>query len=312
MNKTYIGVDVSKDTLEVFIPGHKPSQYTNNKAGTGSLLKALQRLDGAVHVVCESTGGYERALAMTMWTQGMAISIVNPRQIHDFARSRGQLAKTDGIDARIISEYGRTNEPSATPMPGKTQMELIALLDHRSQLIDMCTEQNNQREYASDELILRQMDLLDEMINKQIKELNALIIKKINADPEMKRKAERMMQVKGVAEVTAASMIAYMPELGTMNRNQVAALAGLAPMNHDSGKMRGKRSISGGRTKVRRALFMAAVCHRRDDKTAKEQYLKLRERGKSYKCAMTAMMRHLIILLNIMLKNPDFKLKSTP
>ena len=175
MNKTYIGVDVSKDSLEVFIPGRKSSQCVNDKAGIGRLVKALQSLGGAIHVICEATGGYERELANALWDTDMAISIINPRQAHDFARSRGRLAKTDSIDARCLSEYGQANDPAATPKPDVGQQELAELLDLRAHLIEMRIRLKHQMAHMLDKESLKQSDELLELIISQQKKLEERI-----------------------------------------------------------------------------------------------------------------------------------------
>ncbi len=260
-------------------------------------------------MVCEATGGYELILTNALWKEGISVSVVNPRQVRDFARSRGLLAKTDKLDARVLSDYGRVNEPEATPAPNAARVELTELMDRLGQLNQMRTQERNRLEKGSPSAAVRRsmeemLRLLEARIGKLKTEIDALIA----ADQTLHAKAERMKEVKGVGEVTAASMLAYMPELGALERNQAAALAGLAPINCDSGHMRGQRHIHGGRAKARKALYMAALSMSRFNQICRAKYQRLIERGKPAKLALTAIMRHLVVLLNSALKYPKLAL----
>lgn len=309
MKPVYLGVDVCKERLDVFTPDKPSAAYSNNKTGIARLLKALTNLEGQVKVICEPTGGYERALASAMWTKGISISLVNPRQIRDFARSRGLLAKTDKLDARILSDYGRVNEPTPTPGPNAVCVELEELVDRLSQLNAMRTEERNRLEKGIESAIVENsVRGLLKLLDARIEKLKTQIEKWIDSNADLKAKSKRMQEVKGVGPITSASMLAYMPELGTLGRNQAAALAGLAPMNCDSGKMRGQRHIRGGRAKARKALYMAALNMCMFNGICKAKYERLIERGKPKKLAITAIMRHLIVLLNCALKNPKLAL----
>lgn len=308
MKPIYVGVDISKERLDVFIPGKPHAGYPNDKAGIARLLKVLAKL-GQTHLICEATGGYERALTSALWDAGLTVSLVNPRQVRDFARSRGMLAKTDKLDARVLSDYGRVNEPKETAAPNAARVELTELMDRLGQLNQMRTQERNRLEKGSPSAAVRKsiaemLRLLEARIGKLKTEIDAHIAR----DASLHAKAERMKEVKGVGEVTAASMLAYMPELGTLERNQAAALAGLAPINCDSGHMRGQRHIHGGRAKARKALYMAALNMSRFNKICRAKYQRLIERGKPAKLALTAIMRHLVVLLNSALKYPKLAL----
>jgi transposase len=312
MSPIYIGVDVSKESLQISIPGRKSAVIANCAEGLGKLLAALQNLGSPAHVICEATGGYEQALAQSCWDNAIAVSIVNPRQTHDYARSRGILAKTDSIDAQCLAQYGTANEPLPTPRPSPARQQLAQHLDWRTQLLETKGRLRNRLEHMDQPLPREQARVLMDTIDDQLKELEKTIQTELRADADMHRKAERLKEVAGVSDITSASLVAYMPELGTLNRRQAAALAGLAPLNNDSGKMKGKRFIRGGRHKVRKILYMAALVHSRFDAVAKARCQDLRARGKPWKVVMTAMMRHLLLLLNQMLKNPDFRLCPIP
>ncbi len=311
MDKVYIGIDVSKESLEVFIPGRKTAPFFNTETDIARLLKTLHDL-GNAHVVCEATGGYERPLARALWQAAIPVSIVNPRQTHDYARSLGILAKTDRIDAQCLSRYGHANEPSPTAQPSAAERDLAELLDWRTHLLDTKSRLRNRLEHLENPQLRGQAEALLNWLGAQIEELGKQISAKVGADEAMKAKAERMKQVPGVSELTAAGLLAHLPELGALNRREAAALAGLAPLNNDSGKMKGKRFIRGGRHKVRKLLYMAAMVHSRFDPVAKARCKALRDRGKPWKVVITALMRHLLILLNHMLKNPNFALNPIP
>lgn len=309
MKPIYLGVDVSKERLDVFTPNKPTASYPNDKTGIARLVKALTHLEGQANVICEPTGGYERELANAMWTKGITISLVNPRQIRDFARSRGLLAKTDKLDARILSDYGRVNEPAPTPRPSAACVELEELVDRLSQLNAMRTAEHNRLEKGIESAIVKKsVRGMLKLLDARIEQLKTQIKEQIDSNADLKAKSKRMQEVKGVGPITSASMLAYMPELGTLGRNQVAALTGLAPMNCDSGKMRGQRHIRGGRAKARKALYMASLNMCMLNDICKAKYARLIERGKSKKLAITAIMRHLIVLLNSALKNPDLVL----
>ena len=311
MDKVYIGIDVSKESLEVFIPGRKTASIPNSATGHARLVKALHDL-GNAHVICESTGGYERSLARALWEASLPVSIVNPRQSHDYARSLGILAKTDRIDAQCLSRYGQANTPEPTAQPSAAERELAELLDYRNHLLDTKSRLRNRLEHLENPLLREQAQELVDALDGQIESLARAIREKVEADEAMKAKAARMKQVSGVSDLTAAGLLAYLPELGKLNRSEAAALAGLAPLNNDSGKMKGKRFIRGGRHKVRKLLYMAALVHSRFDAIAKARCKALKDRGKPWKVIATALMRHLLILLNNLLKNPDFALIPIP
>lgn len=311
MDKVYIGIDVSKESLEVFIPGRKTASHPNTEAGLARLVKTLHQT-GNAHVICEATGGYERALARALWQAGLPVSIVNPRQTHDYARSLGILAKTDSIDAQCLARFGKANEPEPTPQPSAEERDLAETLDWRTHLLDTKSRLRNRLEHLENPQLRKQAQAFIDALEAQIEQLEKQIKSKVSTNETMKAKAERMKEVSGVSDLTAAGLLAYLPELGALNRREAAALAGLAPLNNDSGKMRGKRFIRGGRHKVRKLLYMAAMVHSRFDPIAHARCKALRDRGKPWKVVITALMRHLLILLNQMLKYPKFALNPIP
>lgn len=309
MKPIYIGVDISKERLDVHEPGKAHAAYPNDKAGIVRLVKARTNLGGETHVICEPTGGYERPLTNALWKAGIAVSLVNPRQIRDFAHSRGLLAKTDDLDAKTLSDYGETNTPVATPKPDPASEELTELVDRLGQLNATRTQERNRLEKnPQSKTVKKDEQSMLRDLEKHIAAIKKEIAALIARDAQLHAKAERMKEIKGVGEVTAASMLAYMPELGTLGRNQAAALAGLAPINCDSGRWHGQRHIRGGRAKARKALYMASVNMCVFNHICHAKYQRLVERGKSKKLAITAIMRHLIVLLNSALKHPTLAL----
>jgi transposase len=309
MKPAYIGIDIGKERLDVFIPDHGASAYKNDKHGISSLVKALTILEGPIHVICEPTAGYERKLTTALWEASLPLTIANTYRVRSFARSRGRLAKTDKLDARILSDYGSVNEPSASTKPDAKQLLMEQLMDRLDQLDHMRTQELN-RLHQSDpkDIVYKSLKAVLRTIETQIEKLRQQVKETIEDDPQLKAKSDKMQTVTGVGAQTTAKMLAYMPELGSLSRQQAAALAGLAPMNWDSGSMKGQRHIRAGRAKVRKALYMAAVCMSTYNTHAKAVYDRLVLKGKAKKVALVAVMRHLIIHLNSLLKPPSLAL----
>lgn len=302
----YIGVDVAKLSLAIQFPDRLRST-ANTPAAHTALIADLKRL-GAVHVVCESTGGYERALVLALHAAGIAVSAINARQIRDFARACGHLAKTDDLDATIIRDYGCRLQPRPDPAPAPGEPEFAELIRARQDLVALITDEINRREHARLPALLKLSHARQRHLEKQLATLDALIDAHVAAQADLAAKTERLQQVCGVGRVTALTVVALMPELGTLRDNEAAALAGVAPMNRDSGQHRGQRHIHGGRAALRRVLYMAALTATIHNPILKAFYHRLRQKGKPAKLALTAVMRKLIILLNRLVKNPAFNL----
>lgn len=301
---TFIGVDVAKPTLAIQFPGQLWST-ANNAEGHAAFLAKLRDL-GRVHIVCEATGGYERALVTALHHANHAVSVINPRQVRDFARACGRLAKTDAIDAAVLRDYGEKLRPPATPPPLEGEAEFAELVRARQELVAMVTDEINRREHARLPALLKLSHARQKQLAKQLAALDQLIDEHIAADAALTAKAERLTQVAGVGRVSALTVLALLPELGKIGDAQAAALVGVAPLNHDSGQFRGQRHIHGGRAAVRRVLYMAALAAVRHNVILKAFYLRLRQNGKPAKVALTAVMRKLTVLLNRLLKNPNF------
>lgn len=303
----YCGVDVSKSFLD--LDGlDKPMRFANTAEGLASLLKAVP---ANAHLVCEASGGYESALCSAAWAANRPVSVVPPDRVRAYARSRGQLAKTDRLDAAILSAYGRERQPAAAVAPNPTRAKLKALLRAREHVLSLQRLEQNHREHLAEAALVRTHS--DERLKQYAQQLDALekaIRELIAGDRPVSEQIERMQTVRGVGEITAWTVWADLPEIGTLNPGQPAALSGLAPYASDSGQHQGVRRISHGRATLRRVLYMAAVTASHHNTVLKEVYQRLRKKGKSAKVALIAVARKLIELLNLLLKNPDFQLAA--
>jgi transposase len=246
----YIGVDVAKLTLAIQFPDQLWST-TNNAAGHAAFLAKLKVL-GVAHVICEATGGYERPLVLALHQAAVAVSVINPRQVRDFARARGRLAKTDAIDAAVLRDYGLRLQPPPDACPAAG--EFADLIRARQELVALITDEINRREHACLPALLKLSHARQRQLERQLAKLDALIDAHVAAQAALAAKSARLQQVSGVGRVTALTVLALLPELGALSDGQAAALAGVAPMNRDSGQHRGQRHIHGGRAAVRRVL----------------------------------------------------------
>lgn len=301
-SKNYIAIDIAKDSLAVASDSFKGSfPYTDS--GLGKLLKKIKVLDSAM-VVCEATGGYERKLMSLLFKQEIPVVLVNPARVRAFARSEGTKAKTDPIDAQMLLRFAKSKDLRPTPAPSEQQQSLQALMDRRSQLTESQAREKN-RLQKSPQSVRRSIEKMIAFIEKELKALEEQIKKIIESDEPMNRQNLTMQQVSGIGATTAWSILAYLGEINSLSRNQLVALAGVAPYNKDSGKFKGKRRIEGGRAKVRKCLYMAAQSAAVHNPHIKAYVDGLRARGKPYKCAIVAAMRKLLIHLQSLLKNPQ-------
>lgn len=304
----YAGLDVAKLTLELDVAGRIHS-LANNPKGHAQVRKHL-RAQPRAHVICEASGGYEQNIVQFLQASGLPVSLVEAARVRYFARAQGRRAKTDPIDATVLSAYGSSFQPAATPVPSPQQQRLADLTQRRLQLIQARNAERNHTEHYTDPLCVRQARLLLKTLDRQIAQCDETLAELVATDAELARKASRLQTIPGVGAVVATTVLAEMPELGLLNAQTVAALAGVAPYNRDSGGVKGVRYISGGRRTVRCALYMAALSAVRHDRVLKDFYQRLRAAGKPAKLALTAVMRKLIILMNRLLKNPNFSLAT--
>lgn len=298
----YCGVDVSKKYLDAFIDG-KTVRFENTVSGVSKLMSRA----GDVHYVFESTGGYERLATWQMLSRDHTASIVNPGRVREHAKSVGQFAKTDIIDAGMITQYAGIATLRKAVLPPAEQRELTALVDRRTSLTEMMNMEENRLETVGETCGRQSIEKHVRWLRKELDKINDRIDKLIDDNKKLKYKSERIRSITGLGRVTAMTLLAYMPELGNLSRRQVAALAGLAPYNRDSGNYRGRRHICGGRKRLRSCLYMAALTAVRADPYFREFYRRLVEdNNRPKKVALVAVMRKLLITANSVLKNSEF------
>jgi transposase len=304
----YVGADVSKASID-FRFQDRSFRLPNGPVGF-SKLKARLPGDGLVHVVCEATGGYQNALVDYLHEHSIACSVINPRQVRDFARSRGILAKTDRLDAQVLADYGVANTPAPQAPKAPHMRRLASLLGARDHFVASRTQEKNRLQQCEDSWLRAQIQRAIAFFDREIKKLEVQLLALRDSDSTLKTNADRLDQVAGLDWRSSLGLLGYLPELGTLNRRAVAKLAGLAPLNYDSGQFRGQRHIAGGRSQVRRLLYLASLSAIRCNRIFKDFFTKLRAAGKPGKVALTAVARKLLVLLNSALKNPNLSLAN--
>ena len=302
ISETTIGVDVAQAVLDVWVhPSRDCWQVGNDPSGADDLALALCAHDPSL-VVVEATGGLEDRLVASLASAGLPVAVVNPRQARDFARATGRLAKTDRLDAQTLAEFGAAVRPPVRELPDALLRELRDLTARRQQLVAMRTAEKNRRLRASDR-VRHYIDRNIAHLNEQLQEVEKEIDELVCSRPEWLARAELLCSVPGVGPVLSATLIAQLPELGQLNRKEVAALAGVAPFNRDSGTLRGKRTVWGGRRRLRQALYMSTLSASRSNPTLRDFYQRLLTMGKPKKVALTACMRKLLTILNSMARS---------
>jgi transposase len=302
MNKArYVGIDVSQEYLDVAISDQKRVLRVRSDEAGLELLRRQLKDEGPELIVMEASGGYERRPATVLLSAGLPVAIVNPRQVRDFARSVGQLAKTDAIDARLLARFAEVFKPTPSRLSEESAEQLHELELRRRQLVEMIVAERNRLRNAprTADRIEEHLRWLEEEVKRTEKELEGLI----HSDPELESKAALLTSVPGVGRVLALTLLGSLPELGLLNRKEIAALVGVAPFNWDSGKLRGKRAVWGGRAHVRAILYMAALVASRCNPVIRSLYQRLCEAGKPKKVALVAAMRKLLIILNSMMRS---------
>jgi transposase len=298
----YIGIDVSKAMLEVSeLPEGGSWQVANTPPGIDKLVRRLLELEPAL-VTLEACGKLETPLVAEMWAQGLPVAVVNPRQVRDFARARGILAKTDAIDAHALASFGQMVKPDVRPPVSKETMEMQALLSRRRQVMGMKVAEEN-RLHSAMAMVRSRIERHIEALNEELVELDNDLDQMVRDSPVWQERESLLRSVPGVGQVVASTLLARLPELGQLNRKQIASLVGVAPFNRDSGTLRGKRTVWGGRSEVRRVLYMAALSARQHNPVIKAFYRRLVEAGKPRKLALVACMRKLLTTLNAMMKD---------
>ena len=302
MNERFVGLDVSKDTLDLAVrPDEKHWQTANSEEAFPELVDRLKALEPTL-IVIEATGGLERAVVVAMAEAELPVAVVNPRQTREFARATGRLAKTDEIDAADLAFFGEAIEPEPRSLPDATVQTLSALNTRRQQLVKMLTAERNRLNTAlpparpSLREHIRWLEREQEKVESELQRL-------IDQDLSLRSKFRLLCSVKGIGPATSYALISQLPELGKVNRKEIAALVGVAPFNRDSGRWRGKRTTWGGRGGVRAQLYMAAMSASQHNPVIRAFYQRLIEAGKPKKVALTACVRKLVVILNAMIKN---------
>jgi transposase len=299
----FVGIDVSKKSLDVCVlPGGECRQFANSPAGQAELVAHLGQL-AACLIVIESTGGYERAALLAVQDAGLRIALVNPRQIRDFAKAMGQLAKTDRLDAAVLAEFAMRVQPAPVEKIPEKRRELDALVTRRRQLVDHRVAEENRQQMTQDKFIQKTLQRMLKAIDKEVQAVERRIAELLESDDDWRAKLAIVQSTPGIGKTAGAALIAELPELGQLNRQQIAALVGVAPYPRDSGQLRGKRSIWGGRRKLRSILYMAALTARRCNPIIQNFAARLQRAGKSFKIIQVACIRKLLVILNTMLKN---------
>ncbi len=292
ISESYVGIDVSKDRFDVAELGYKAvTQAANSKRGVAKLVKQMQQLKPRL-IVVEATGGYEDGLVQGLFEAGLPVALVSPQRVRQYAKARGILAKTDGIDAQNLAEYGRNIEPRLYVAKSEAGRRLSGLVARRKQLGEMQKAE-----------IRASMQIVIECLAGEGKRLDEEIAKFMKEQTDFGEQEKLLCSAKSIGPVTAATLLADLPELGKLDRKQIAALVGVAPMNHDSGRQRGYRQTKGGRPEVRSVLYMSALSAVRYNPTIKLHYDQLVKRGKEKKVAITACMRKMLTILNAMMRD---------
>ncbi|MDA1051032.1 MAG: IS110 family transposase [Planctomycetota bacterium] len=302
-DKIFVGVDVSKATLDVYRPDTKDVfQIENSDEAIAVLCSQLKKMNSQVMVVMEGTGGYEYLLLKHLAVHELEAAVINPRRVRDFAKGIGLDAKTDPIDAKVIAKYAEVVVP--LPMAAKSDHELRhgALVARRNQLLELINQENNRLKQSWEDDAKQSIQDVLEMLKKQLKNIDSKLANMLQMDTVNQRAIEVLRSVKGVGPVMISTVLAELPELGKLNRGEIAKLVGVAPINRDSGKKSGKRFIGGGRGQVRRVLYMSTIVAIRHNPAIKAFYTHLKSQGKESKVAIVACMRKFITILNLLIK----------
>jgi len=303
MEQMFVGIDVAKDRLDVHLrPAGEAFAVARDGEGVADLAERL-RTAGPQLIVLEATGGFEQVVAAAIGAAGLPLVVVNPRQIRDFARATGRLAKTDRVDAAVIAHFAEAVRPPVRPLPDEQARLLGELVTRRRQVIEMMGAEGNRARQVETKRLKKRIERHRSTLQMELTEIEVELDETIRATPIWREKDDLLKSVPGVGDVVARTLIAELPELGTLTRRQIAALVGVAPFSRDSGTMRGKRTIWGGRAQVRGALYMGALVASRFNPVIKAFYQRLLAAGKSKKLALVACMRKLLVTLNAILRD---------
>lgn len=301
--RTYVGIDVSKRTLDVAIlPIREYFVVGNDEAGIDELLGRLAEVSDALLVVLEASGGFERPLAAALAASGIALFVVNPRRARDFGKATGRLAKTDALDAFVLARFAQAIRPAPRAIPDAEAREFQKILARRRQIIRMTTAEKNRLGASTSKAVRRRIEAHIRWLEKELSRTDRNLDWTIEKSPTLKENQALLQSVPGVGPVLARTLLAELPELGSLSPRELSALVGVAPLNRDSGTLRGRRTVWGGRARVREALYMAALIASRFNPAIKEFYERLVASGKPKKVALVACMRKLLVILNAVMR----------
>jgi transposase len=302
IEETFVGIDVSKNQLDVAVwKRKKVMQYANDNKGILTVVTELAELTPTL-VVLEASGGWEMALVAELAFAHLPVAVVNPTRVRAFARATGQLAKTDKLDARMLAWFAQAVRPEVRPLRNEQEALLTALITRRRQVVGMLTAEKNRR-HTTPGLVGERLNAHIAWLETELRCLEQEISDFIHKSPVWQEKEGLLQSVPGVGPVTAFTLLAELPELGTLNRQKIAALVGVAPFNRDSGPRRGKRRIFGGRAGVRNVLYMAALSASKTNPVIRAFYQRLLDNGKEKKVALVACMRKILVILNAMIRD---------
>jgi transposase len=301
-SERWVGIDVSSQVVDVCVRPDGIAKRFERRLGYDVVVEFLKPFSPRI-VVLEATGGYEEAVAAALWAGGLPVAIVNPRQVRDFAKALGKLAKTDKIDAAVIAHFAEAVKPAAQAVPDEQAQELEALVNRRRQLLEMLTAEQNRARMTTSKAARRDIEQHVDWLKKRIKDHDGDIGKCVRQSPLWREKSDLLRSIPGLGKVSASTLLASVPELGTLDRRKLAALIGVAPFNRDSGQMRGKRTIWGGRADVRAVLYMATLSAVRHNPALRATYERLVGAGKAKKLALVACMRKLLTIANAVIRD---------
>jgi len=308
---SYTGIDISKDSFDVHVVAPETDRHFEyTEPGIQECVQWLLSLKPPL-IVMEATGGYERRLVSELMAADLPVRVANPKRIRDFARAKGKLAKTDKLDARIIAQYAAMFQPPPQAPMDEISLKIKDLVARRRQLMAMRTQEENRKEHALDKDIARSISTVIKAFNKELKKIEDTITHLIDQAPDLKKKADLLQTMPGIGRTTAMALISYLPELGRLDRRQLAALVGVAPINRDSGIFRGKRMTSGGRREIRTRLYMPTLVATQHNPVISAYYQRLLKKGKPPLVAVVACMRKMFVILNAMIAknqpwNPNY------
>lgn len=303
MEQVFVGIDVAKDRLDVHVcPSGEAFAVARDSEGVAALVERLAGLKPGL-IVLEATGGFETVVAGAVAAAGLPLAVVNPRQIREFARATGRLAKTDKLDAEINALFAERIQPEPRPVPDDQARALAELIARRRQVVDMMTMERNRRHMLTSKRLIKSVDRLLAVLQKELSSLEQELDDTIRGTPAWREKEELLTSVPGVGSGLARTLLADLPELGQLGRRQIASLVGVSPFNRDSGRFRGRRTTWGGRAKVRSVLYMGALVATRHNPILSVFYRRLLADGKEKKVALTAVMRKLLVILNAIVRD---------